>query len=70
LVSKICPATGVKVTQVEGLIFETKNRAIFSGELFSGEEFLEQHYCQYNFVPINWLWSHWSGFNLPELEHL
>ena len=55
------------ITPVAGLIFETKNRAIFSGELFSGEEFLEQHYCPYNFVPINWLWS---GFNLPELEHL
>ena len=55
------------LTPVAGLIFETKNRAIFSGELFSGEEFLEQLYCPYNFVPINWLWS---GFNLPELEHL
>ena len=60
-VSKISPATGV--TPVAGLIFETKNRAIFSGELFSGEEFLEQHYCPYNFVL-------WSGFIFPELEHL
>jgi len=41
------------LTPVAGLIFETKNRAIFSGELFSGEEFLEQHYYPYNFVPIN-----------------
>ena len=48
---KINSATGV--TPVAGLIFETKNRAIFSGELFSGEEFLEKHYCPYNFVPIN-----------------
>jgi len=29
------------LTPVAGLIFETKNRAIFSGELFSGKEFLE-----------------------------
>jgi len=49
-------------TPVSGLIFETKNRALFSGELFYGEEFLEQHYCPYNFVPSNWLWS---GFIKP-----
>ena len=30
------------ITPVEGTIFETKNRAIFSGELFSGEEFREK----------------------------
>ena len=41
------------ITPVAGLMFETKNRAIFSGELFSGEELLEQHYCPYNFVHIN-----------------
>jgi len=41
------------VAPVAGLIFETKNRAIFSGEFFSGEKFLEEHYCPYNFVPIN-----------------
>jgi len=47
------------LTPVAGLIFETKNRAIFSAELFSGEEFLEQHYCPYNFVPINVVeWIH------------
>jgi len=56
-----------RITPAAGLIFETKNRAIFSGEPFSGEEFLEQHYCPYNFVPSNWLWS---GFIFPELEHL
>jgi len=30
------------LTPVAGLIFETKNRVIFSGELFSGEEFREK----------------------------
>ena len=30
------------ITPVAGPIFETKNRAIFSGELFSGEEFREK----------------------------
>ena len=34
---------------------------------FSGEEFREQHLLPYNLVPITWLWS---GFILPELEHL
>ena len=58
------------LTPVAGLIFETKNRAIFSGELFSGEEYLEQLYCPYNFVPIVPINLLWSGFIFPELEHL
>jgi len=33
-----------KITPVAGLIFETKNRAIFSGELFSGEDQLSIHF--------------------------
>jgi len=39
------------LTPVAGPTFETKNRAIFSGELFSGEEFLEQHYCPRTLFP-------------------
>jgi len=56
-VSKIGPATGL--TTVAGPTFETKNRAIFSGELFSGEEFLEQHYCPRTLFPsmsMEWIY--------------
>ena len=37
---------------VAGPIFETKNGAIFSGELFSGEEFREKHYLSTTLFPL------------------
>jgi len=46
------------LTPVAGPTFETKNRAIFSGEFFSGEEFLEQHYCPRTLFPsmsVEWI---------------
>jgi len=53
-------------TPVAGLIFETKNRAIFL-ERFFGRGISGAALLPYNFVPINWPWS---GFIFPELEHL
>jgi len=50
--------TGPILTPVAGPTFETKNRAIFSGELFSGEEFLEQRYCPRTLFPsmsVEWI---------------
>jgi len=40
-------------TPVAGLIFETKNRELFSGELFSGELLSGAALLPENFVPIN-----------------
>ena len=40
------------LTPVAGPIFETKNRAIFSGELFSGEEVREKHYLSTTLFPL------------------
>ena len=53
----------IDVLLVAGQIFETKNRAIFSGELFSGEEFLDQHYCPNVF-------SSWKRRNTPRFRTL
>jgi len=58
-------ATGI-FTPVAGLIFESKNRAIFL-ERFFGRGISGAALLPYNFVRINWLWS---GFIFPELEHL
>jgi len=54
-------------TPVAGPIFETENRAIFSGELFSGEEFRETHYLSATLFPL--LGCGVDSY-LSELEHL
>ena len=55
------------LTPVAGPIFETKNRAIFSGDLFSGEEFREKHYLSTTLFPL--IGCGVDSY-LPELEHL
>jgi len=54
------------VTPVAGLIFETKNRAVFLERFFwrgiSGAALLPVQLCSHQCL--------WSGFIFPELEHL
>ena len=53
-------------TPVAGLIFETKNRAIFLERFFwrgiSGAALLPVQLCSHQCL--------WTGFIFPELEHL
>jgi len=55
------------LSKLAGPIFETKNRAIFSGELFLGEEFREKHYLSTTLFPL--IGCGVDSY-LPELEHL
>ena len=52
---------------VAGPIFQTKNRATFSGELFSGEEFREKDHLSTTLFPL--IGCGVDSY-LPELEHL
>ena len=55
------------LSKLAGPIFETKNRAIFSGELFLGEEFREKHYLSTTLFPL--IGCGVDSY-LPELEQL